>query len=117
MTEMKERNAIIKSASLSNSEGFLQAMLHLDYGGSGQGFGGYVLYSPRSKDASGINAAGLFIHRCLEIADVSEWSKLAGRTIRVRSSWTNVEAIGHIVHDDWFYPKAEFDAAMQKGKP
>lgn len=35
---------------------------------------------------------------------------LPGRTVRVKSNHSNVQAIGHIVKDDWFDPKAEFQA-------
>lgn len=42
-------NAVIESVSLtSDDHGCLSAWLHLNYGGSGQGFGGYVLYLPKS---------------------------------------------------------------------
>jgi hypothetical protein len=44
----------------------------------------------------------------LEIADVSEWGKLVGKTIRVRGDHGGVEAVGHIVKDDWFCPREDF---------
>lgn len=101
------RNAIIESATLSTADhGVLSSFVHLDYGGSGQGFGGYALYGPDMKSPGCV--AGLWIWRVLEIAGVREWSQLPGKTIRVRASWTKVEAIGHIVKDDWFEPEVEF---------
>ncbi len=107
------QNAIIKSVAIEDSDhGSLTAWLHLDYGGSGQGFGGFALYTPNSK----INpdGAGHFIWRCMEIGGVSRWKDLEGKTIRVKldkDNWTgSIIAIGHVVRDEWFFPKEEFEA-------
>jgi hypothetical protein len=111
MTMMETRNAVIKSARLTNDDhGLLSAWLELDYGGSGQGFGGYTLYLPKNftHSTDQRNYAGHFIWRVMEVAEVSDWAKLAGRTIRVRACHSKVEAIGHIVKDDWFDPSADF---------
>jgi hypothetical protein len=100
------RNAIIKSATLSSEDhGILSSYLHLDYGGMGQGFGGYCLFNPNFKSKA---AAGLWIWRCLEIADVTEWSKLPGRTIRAQGDVNKIHRIGHILKDVWFDPRDEF---------
>lgn len=109
-------NAVIESATIQNDDhGLLSAWLMLDYGGNGQGFGGYALYLPKSftHSTNQKNYAGHFIWRCMEIADVSEWSKLPGKTIRVKKedAWdSTVLAIGHIIKDDWFDPKVDFEA-------
>lgn len=110
MSVVRERNATIESVSLSNDDhGLLTAFLHLDYGDSShQGFGGFSLYSPRSKAANSKNWAGHFIWRCLEIGGVTEWSELPGRTIRVRAEHSIIRAIGHITRDDWFDPAMDF---------
>ena len=117
----EEKNAVIESATIRNDDhGLLSAWLTLDYGGSGQGFGGYALYLPdqfKHHKPSGPNYAGHFIWRVMEIAGVSEWSKLPGKTIRVRAKHKGVEAIGHIVKDDWFEPKADFDAMKNGAEP
>ena len=109
---VEERNAIITSARISNDDhGLLSAWLDLDYGGSGQGFGGYSLYLPKSftHHSHNYNYAGHFIWRVMEIAGVGEWTQLKGKTIRARARWGGVDAIGHIVKDDWFYPQRDFE--------
>ena len=109
---METKNAVITSASITNDDhGLLSAWLHLDYGGSGQGFGGYSLYLPKDfkhHNLSGPNYAGHFIWRVMEVAGVSKWSDLPGKTIRVKASHSGIESIGHIVKDDWFTPREDF---------
>lgn len=109
------RNAVIESAIITKEErGFLDAWLTLDYGGSGQGFGGYALYLPKSFSHHAIESvAGHFLFRVMEIAGVESWEKLKGRTIRVKCEHTKVHAIGHIVRDDWFNPSEDFSAIKQ----
>src|SRR5579859_6696833 len=106
---MYECNAVIESAEITCGDcGLLDAWLVLDYGGSGQGFGGYVLYVPKSwKHHTLESPAGHFIFRCMEVAGVESWSHLKGKTIRVRKTdeWGSIVAIGHIVKNDWFCPK------------
>lgn len=106
--EPELKNAIITRVSLSNADhGSLSAWLTLDYGGSGQGFGGYSLYSEH-KSSKCANYAGHFIWRCLEIGGVTKWNSLVGKTIRVRATHSGITAIGHIVKDIWFDPTSEF---------
>ena len=108
--DVEIKNAIIKGASLTaDDHGLLSGWLDLDYGGSGQGFGGYCLYLPKSFTHHELKSyAGHWIWRIMEIAGVTEWDKLAGKCIRVKGTWGGIIAIGHIVKDDWFYPKEDF---------
>lgn len=109
MSEIEVKNAVITGARFDTERG-LSAWIDLDYGGSGQGFGGYLLYIPKDWKHSGNqkNYAGHFIYRVLEVAGVDEWAKLKGKAVRVRASYDGVHAIGHIIRDDWFDVKAEF---------
>lgn len=98
------KNAVIENAVLSIDElGFLTSWLTLDYGGTVQQFGGLSLYLPKSfKHHELKSVAGFFISRVMEIAEVTDWSKLKGRPLRVRGNDKGIEAIGHFIKDDWF---------------
>jgi len=115
MTETK--NAVIEGVRITSSDhGYLSAWLMLDYGGSGQGFGGYAIYLPKSFTHHKLaSVAGHFIWRVMEVAGVTEWDKLKGKTIRVRGDHSGVEAIGHIVKDDWFCPRDDFSYVAPDG--
>ena len=116
--DIEEKNAIITGATITNDDrGLLSAWVYLDYGGGGQGFGGYALYLPKGfAHANEMDCAGLFIWRVMEVADVAEWAQLKGKTVRVRSEHNKVHAIGHIVKDLWFNPSEEFEALRLANK-
>jgi hypothetical protein len=107
---MEVKNAVIEGARITNDDhGCLTAWINLDYGGIGQGFGGYALYLPEAATNHKLESvAGHFIWRVMEVAGVSEWSQLKGKTVRVKGDHSGIEAIGHIVQDDWFYPSVDF---------
>lgn len=118
---MIERNAKIESVEITNDDyGVLTTWIGLDYGdGEHQGFGGYALYLPKDfkyHTTQVIPAAGHFIWRVMEIADVTRWSQLPGKIIRVKkeSELGKIEAIGHALNDDWFCPSQEFTELSNK---
>lgn len=111
---MEIMNAVIERASIaSDDHGLLSAWIHVEHQNGHQGFGGFALYLPKSFSHHKMQSvAGHFIFRVMEIAGVTSWDKLAGKTIRVKADHCKIESIGHIVKDDWFAPSVDFkDAA------
>lgn len=109
MTEIK--NAIISNASIDTGDrGLLTAWIQLDYGGDSQGFGGFALYLPKSFThfTEKGDFAGHFIFRAMQIAEVTDWSKMKGKTVRAKIENGLVVAIGHIVKEDWFNASEDF---------
>lgn len=106
------RNAIIERATITH-DGPLSSWIHLDYGdGSHQAFGGYALHLPKGFSHHKLHSfAGHWMYRVMEIAGVSEWGNLPGRSIRVVGGGVlsgAIKGIGHIIKDDWFYPGVDF---------
>jgi hypothetical protein len=116
MEEAVLKNAIIKDAVLSYKDrGILTGWITLDYGGTCQGFGGYALYLPVSFTHHAVESlAGHWIFRVMEVAGVSDWSELPGKTIRARATRGHVIEIGHIVKDDWFNPEKDFAPEVKR---
>lgn len=110
------QNARITSTTLGvNDHGIMDAWLMLDYGGSGQGFGGYALDEPLKRDGKFVRRAGTsfglqFIMDLLATLEVESWEKLPGTVLRVRLSGDGfggkIEAVGHYMKDQWFDPAA-----------
>jgi hypothetical protein len=95
---MKEiKNAKITSTMLGfEDHGILTCMLHLDYGGMNQGFGGYSL------KYYGIE----FIEKVLRAVGVETWEELRGKHVRVEADNLKVYRIGHIIENRWYEPEA-----------
>lgn len=65
--------------------GIFTAMVHVSYGGSGQGIGGYALdtYAEATKERHGTAYGMEWVRRFLNAAGVDSWEKLPGRTFIV----------------------------------
>jgi hypothetical protein len=125
-TTVETVNAIIESARIGFERGFiLDSWLSLDYSGSGQGFGGYVLGGfsdggkcPAAEHGHQPNFAAEWIVSVMRAADVENWADLKGKCVRVRrESGFNgrILGIGHITRDDrWFMPRDRFAALIKK---
>lgn len=89
-------NAVVRSTELGGNERGPSFWLHLDYGGAGQGFGGYRL-------------GGEFTHYVimgiLETLEVDSWEKLKGTPVRAKIEDGTVVSIGHYLKDQWFTPR------------
>ena len=110
MGESKIKNAVIRSTSLEiEDHNILTCWLYLDYGGSGQGFGGYGLgLSGNNKhrdDQKESVFCARFLRGILDVAGVRRWDALDGKTIRVEADMGHIYRIGHIVEDIWLDPK------------
>jgi hypothetical protein len=94
---VETKNAYIESARIVEDHGILTSFVHLDYGGGGQGFGGYDL---RHSDALAKWVQGLF-----RVFQIDDWSRLKGLACRAEADWGKVYRIGHLTADRWFDPK------------
>lgn len=101
-------NARIGSTMLGYEDhGILTCFLHLKQQGTGQGFGGYRLDAPKNKPSI---YTDFWIKRILDTVGVMTWEELKGKYVRVvGEEWGQIEGIGHITDDKWFYPKREID--------
>ena len=117
----EKRNAVIESTTLGPAagNGIFSLYLTLNYGGSGQGFGGYALdkhngqHSERSARYG--TAYGMeFIRRVLETVGVEKWEDLKGKYVRVDMEFSKVHGIGHVIEEKWFYPENDECLVRQK---
>lgn len=106
-------NAVIVSVEINDGEReLLTAWISVKLkDGNFQSFGGHALYLSREYSNHELNSyAGHFIYRCMQIAGVNSWEEMVGKAIRVRKPGEDekIEAIGHIINDDWFSPSVDF---------
>lgn len=119
------KNAVIDKADIRLERGFIvTSWLQLDYGVSGQGFGGFGLAGAAFTDSKMGEATGPhmgeWVRHVLPIAGVGCWSKIPGKSVRVALTdegfGGKVVGIGHIIKDQWFYPQDVFDQYKQDGE-
>lgn len=114
-TEIK--NAVIESTMLGwEDHGILTCYINLDYGGSGQAFGGYALDQPvfgkeesrtsrQFKGRYGTAYGMQFVAEVMKALGVDSWEKLKGLHCRVEAEHIKVHRIGHFLKDQWFSPE------------
>ena len=109
--QSKIKNAKIKSVSIFYGDhGILTSFVDLDYGGSGQGLGGYDLGANfDTKPEKATVHLGAWVGGILRTLEVDRWEKLPGVACRIKASHNKVEAIGHLLKDRWFYPTEVFE--------
>ena len=116
MDDVEIKNAKIESTMLGfEDHGVFTCFIYLDYGGAGQGFGGYTLHTDHSDEREGVikNYGTEFISRILKVVGVEKWEQLPGKHIRVKAEHNKIHAIGNILKDDWFNPQ---DLVKKGGK-
>jgi hypothetical protein len=119
---MEMKNAKIANTMLGREDhGIMSFYLNLDYGGSGQGAGGWCLDTPVHRDGKFSHregcAAGMdLIGKILETLEVETWEKLPGTYCRVRASWSKVQAIGHPLKDKWLDFEQHFLYGSQRDR-
>ena len=109
------RNGKITETFLGiEDHGIFTFMLYLDYGGSGQGAGGYGLDTPIKVGGTFVRRIGTaggmsLIMEILSVVGVEKWEDLKGKHIRVKSDYDKVHAIGNIIKDKWVDFKLFFE--------
>lgn len=106
MSKIEVKNARIESTHLGKEgHGIMTCMIMLDYGGAGQGFGGWSLGGEWGME---------YINKVLEVTGVECWEDLPGTHVRVKAEQMKVHAIGHILRDKWFDPAEDLKEYLPK---
>ena len=106
--EYTMKNAVIRSTSLGVAHtdlGILSFYINLDYGGSGQGFGGLVLDDKPNEGSRDRKPSLLASSLLLGIDKVFgvDLEKLPGISCRAYGHHSNVRALGHFLEDKWLW--------------
>jgi len=112
---MEIENAKITSTMLGiEDHGVLTFFLYLDFGGTGQGFGGYCLdqYDPVSDKRRSSPKSMDLISLIIKTVGVESWENLPGKYIKVKHDRNKVYGICGIVSNEWmmiedFFSKKE----------
>lgn len=108
---MEIQNAIIKSTTLGYEDhNIMTVWLHLDFGGTGQSFGGYALDEyVKAKDTRIPHVSfAAWVKGIIDAVGVRNWEELKDKHIRVEreDGWNGkITRIGHFLEDKWFDPK------------
>jgi hypothetical protein len=90
----KKQLGLVESTSLGFEHGILSFWISFNFGGSGQGFGGYVLDDNPDPNVPGAGRRGTVkgleaISKILKAAGVEKWEDLKGKSL-----WTTRERDG-----------------------
>lgn len=99
MSNPETLNAKITKVFLGTEDhGIFTCMIHLDYGHSGQGFGGYRL--------DGLGGFGCeWIKKLLEVTDSRDLSQVEGKYVRAVATRNKVIELKHITKDITMNPE------------
>lgn len=92
---MEIQNAKISGTSIGFDDRGPSFWVHVDYGGAGQGFGGYRL---------GGAFTDYVLFGILKAVGVDLWENLKGKPVRVKIEDGTIKSIGHFLEDKWFTP-------------
>lgn len=124
MDEIGKKSGIVRNAKIESTflglegHGIFSFSIGLDYGDLNQSAGGFALdfWDKDLKRHVGAEWNIPFLRRILRICGVERWEDLPGQMIRVKATHTGVQAIGHIIKEDWL-EFGEFIRAYQgRGK-
>lgn len=118
---MKIENAIIDSATLrfEYDNRFLCLSLWLKTQHRMYKFGGVNLGSRHQKEfnRNAGDYAFWWIKRIFDIVNVESFDDLKGKAVRIEIDDNDyINAIGHIIVDDWFCPKKDFGEEENESK-
>lgn len=99
------KNAVIEKVSI-DFERFPTYIIHLNYGGGGQGAGCLIF---------GKNDGNFTRHLRLicKVLESDTWEGLRGKPCRVVADWGKVYKIGHFIKEDWFDISNEYHRELQ----